>query len=119
MELEGGRGTVVEKLSPRRGVDEMVDEGPQGGSALEEADGPRVGASTVRCSQRLAAKEATSIFHKAAAQRARRDELECCEGGRRTRRISKKKIRDKSAMCGVLLSGGDLSSFVGFETRTV
>ncbi len=107
------------KLSPRRGVDELVDEGPQEVSALEEADGPRVGPSIVRCSQRLAAKETTSILRKAAAQRARRDELERSDVGRRTRRISKKKIRDKSAMCGVLLSEGDLSSFVGFGTRTV
>ncbi len=71
-----------------------------------------------RTSRRLATVEAPSILAKAVARKARRENLEGGEGNRRLLR-NRKKIKNKSALCGVLLEDGEANSFLTFVSRMV
>ncbi len=54
----------------------LID-GPSSGAGGAQVEG----ANDVRCSPRLATKEATPIFRKAMELRARRDDVDCRGGG--------------------------------------
>ncbi len=106
------------EAAPRawREDDALAGEDLQEGLVSEEVDAPREGASSVRSSPRLAAKEALPSLRKAVMLRARREEAENFGEGRRSRRRSKKKLRAKSALCGVALNEGELDAFEAFVT---
>ncbi len=125
--VENGAATGAAELGrPREG---RLDYEQQFGDAVEGVTGldaslavavgcPEGGDSAIRFSRRLVAKEASLILGKAVAVKARRGELEGCGGGQRLY-LNRKKIKTRSAKCGVLLDEGETNSFMEFVSRKV
>ncbi len=74
--------------------------------------------SGTRFSRRLAAKDASPILGKAVALKSRREDLEGRVGGRRAY-PSRKKTKNRSAKCGVLLDDGEMNSLMEFISHKV